>query len=252
LGVRLFGRIIKAMIHATRFPEAYRSFLDFVGNDVQRERHRSNRRMLSVFFWCFLLPAVFAAFFLVMIKMGFLPRKARASLDWLILVFPVLYSLYILSSEFLTGIPSIFRRGGLAVSLNGAAKEGEWRDRVCDSLRTSFQFSEAEWSWIVESFRIDLDNIRHRTKYLTALAGAVFFLIMQGLDSLTDTAESTTWVKNPVFGWMETSTNVSQFMALALFLVLLYLSGNQTYHALLRYLNSAELVLLQRRAQIKE
>jgi hypothetical protein len=239
------------MTHVNRFPEAYRTFLNFIGDDVQRERHRSNRRMLSVFLWCFLLPTVFAGICVVMVKMGILPRKVRANLDWLILVFPVLYSLYILSSEFLTGIPSIFRRGGLAASLNGAVKEGDWRQRVCESFGTSLQFSEAEWAWVVESFRIDLDNIRNRTKYLTALAGAVFFLIMQGLDSLTDVVENTTWVKNPLLGWMETSNDLSQLMALALFLVLLYLSGNQTYHALLRYLNSAELVLLQRRNESK-
>ena len=121
---------------------------------------------------------------LLLIKVGVFPRKARTNLDWLILVFPVLYSLYILSSEVLTGIPSVFKKGGLAGSLKQASQDGEWRERVCDSMVSSLHFSELEWEWIVKSFRIDFENMRHRTKYLTVLAGAVFFLVMQGIDSL--------------------------------------------------------------------
>ena len=233
-----------------RLPDAYRAFLEFVGHDVQDERSRSNRRMFSVFLWCFLMPAAVSVGFLLLIKIGVFPRKARANLDWLILVFPVLYSLYILSSEVLRGIPSIFKRGGLAASLKQAEEEGQWRDRVCQSLTSSLHFSEGEWDWVIASFRVDVENIRHRTKYLTALAGAVFFLVMQGIDSLGDTTESI-WLKNPMMGWAEATNDISQLMALGLFLVLLYLSGNQTYHSLLRYLNSAELAALQMRHSSK-
>jgi len=234
------------MTSNSRLPEAYRVFLDFVGNDVQRERLYSNRRMFSVFLWCFLMPSVVSIAFLLLIKVGVFPRKARVNLDWLILVFPVFYSLYILSSEVLSGIPTIFRRGGLAASLKQAEREGQWRERVCDSLVTSVNLSESEWEWVLTSFRIDLENIRHRTKYLTALAGAVFFLVMQGIDSIGDGAENL-WLKNPLMGWAEATNDISQLMALGLFLVLLYLSGSQTYHSLLRYLNCAELASLQRR-----
>jgi len=231
-----------------KFPEAYRAFLEFVGGDVQRERSRSNRRMFSVFLWCFLMPVAISIVGLLLIKVGVFPRKARTNLDWLILVFPVLYSLYILSSEVLTGIPSMFKKGGLAGSLKQAAQDGEWRERVCDSMVSSLHFSEHEWEWIVKSFRIDLENMRHRTKYLTVLAGAVFFLVMQGIDSLGDNTESI-WLKNPMMGWVEATNDISQLMALALFLVLLYLSGNQTYHSLSRYLNTTELAVLRRKAR---
>jgi hypothetical protein len=90
---------------------------------------------------------------------------------------------------------------------------------------------------------MDLQAMEYRTKYLTALAGAVFFLIMQGIDSLTDGEGKVTWVKSSVLGWVETSSSdLSQFVGLALFLVLLYLSGSQTYQSLKRYLNCIELL----------
>jgi len=233
------------MNHEARFPEAYRAFLDFVGNDVQRERHRVNRRMLSVFIWCFLVPVVLMLAVLFLVKFGLLPKRARTNVDWLILIFPVLYSAYILGSEVLTGLPSAFKRGGLATSLKQAHREGEWRQRVCDSLRTSLRFTDSEWAWVVASFRTDLANMLQRTKYLTALAGAVFFLILQGIDSL---GEPESIVRNPMILWTEASNGISQLMALALFLVLLYLSGSQTYQSLTRYLQSAELVVLEKSA----
>jgi len=97
----------------------------------------------------------------------------------------------------------------------------------------------------VASFRTDLANMLQRTKYLTALAGAVFFLILQGIDSL---GEPESIVRNPMILWTEASNGISQLMALALFLVLLYLSGSQTYQSLTRYLQSAELVVLEKSA----
>src|SRR5262245_35165573 len=118
----------------TRLPDSYKAFLDFVAEDLQRERHRANRRMLSVFLWCFLEPALVTGFVLISAKFGLLPKKARANADWLMLVFPVCYSVYILGAEVLTGLPAVFRRGGLANSLNQARVEGAWRERVCTAL----------------------------------------------------------------------------------------------------------------------
>ena len=46
-------------------------------------------------------------------------------------------------------------------------------------------------------------------------------------------------------GWIESSSNdFSQLVGLRLFLLLLYLSGNQTYHSLMRYLHCAELNII--------
>jgi hypothetical protein len=224
--------------------EAYKNFVDFVGNDLQGERRLANRRMLSVFIWCFIAPATLTIVALLLVKAGVFPRRMRNNLDWLILLFPVLYSLYILGSEAIVGIPSICRRGGLAHSLKEAQTQGEWRQRVCAQMST-LPCSPKEWTWIIESFQIDIENMRYRAKYLTVLAGAVFFLIFQGIDSISDTPDMN-WLRNPAIGWIETSNEISEFAALALFLTLLYLSGSQASQSLQRYLGCAKLVSLQK------
>ena len=107
--------------------------------------------------------------------------------------------------------------------------------------------SLTEWRWMTSSFRIDLRRLQNRTRYLTALAGAVFFLIMQGIDSLGGSEPRQLWLNNPVLDWVQNSASAfSQITGLALFLMLLYLSGNQTYHSLERYLDCAELVLSEK------
>lgn len=223
--------------------ELYRAFIDFVAGDLQRERHLVNRRMMSVFIWCFLTPTLMSISLLLLVKFRILPKSTRNYLDWVILILPVFYSLYVLSFEVLSHIPAIFRRGGGAITLEQSLKDGEWRERTLDALERSISATRDEWDWIVASFRIDLQAMEYRTKYLTALAGAVFFLIMQGIDSLTDGEGKVTWVKTTVLGWVETSaSDLSQFVGLTLFLVLLYLSGSQTYQSLKRYLHCAELL----------
>jgi hypothetical protein len=232
----------------SRNHDVYRDFVEFVRTDVQSERSRVNRRMFNVFFWCFLIPALASAAFLLLIKFHVLPRRARGMLDWMALIFPISYSLYILSSEVLAQVPAVFRKGGTSNVLGQSLKDTEWRERVCESMVRHVQASPDEWRWVVASFRIDLQAIQYRTRYLTALAGAVFFLLMQGIDTLgevTSDIPAAVWNKNPLMGWIESSSNdFSQLVGLALFLLLLYLSGNQTYHSLNRYLNCAELNLI--------
>lgn len=227
--------------------ETYQAFLDLIGADVQHERHKVNRRMFSVFLWCFLAPAVTVAGIIFLVKLNVLPRAARGYAGWLILVFPVLYSLYVLSAEVLVEMPNVFRKGGIANTLTSATREGEWRERVCESLRRGLGATREEWNWIIESFTVDLDQLQYRVRYLTALAGAVFFLITQGIDSLTGTSEPhTTFIKHPVLGMIEMGdADATQFVGLALFLVLLYLSGSQTYQSLKRYLGCAKLVVIE-------
>jgi hypothetical protein len=209
--------------------------------------------MLNAFFWCFLLPTLSSLGILILVKMGLLPRHVRNHLDWIVLILPVFYSLYVLSFEVLAHIPSIFRRGGGASTLEHSFKEGEWRENISESMLKVVAASPDEWNWITASFKMDLQAMQYRTKYLTALAGAVFFLIMQGIDSLADGEEKVTWIRNSRLGWLETSTsNLAQFVGLGLFLMLLYLSGSQTYHSLKRYLDCAELINLRKSTQRKE
>jgi len=240
------------MIHAdrggrTRNHDLYRELIEFVRADVQSERHQVNRRMFSVFFWCFLIPAIASVGVLLLIKFHILPRRARGFLDWMALIFPISYSLYILSSEVLAQVPAVFRRGGTSNVLGQSLRDTEWRERVCEAMQKSVNAAPEDWRWLVASLRIDLAAIQYRTRYLTALAGAVFFLLMQGIDTLGEVTSDTppVWGKNPIMGWIESSSNdFSQLVGLSLFLLLLYLSGNQTYHSLMRYLNCAELNIL--------
>jgi hypothetical protein len=224
--------------------DLYREFLEFVRQDIQRERRSANRRMFSVLLWCFLFPALLSVVILVLIKAGVLARSTRAYLDWMILVFPITYSLYILGSEVLTQMPMAFRRGGVANALEQSIRAAEWREQVSESMSRSLSASTEDWHWILMNFQVDLRSMQHRTKYLTALAGAVFFLLMHGIDSLGGEETAIQWGKNPLMGWLETSSNdISQLVGLMLFLVLLYLSGNQTYQALKRYQDCLKLKL---------
>ncbi len=227
--------------------DRYRDFIEFISIDIQRERSLVNKRMFSVFLWCFILPAIVSFTVLLFVKLGFFPRTSRAHLDWVVLIFPVFYSLYILGSEVLKGVPSAFKKGGIANTLGQSLKEVEWRERAREAMNKSVTANTDEWRWIVASFRIELGALQYRTRYLTALAGAVFFLIMQGIDTLSsDTEGKVTWTKDPIMGWVETTSNdLSWFVGLGLFLLLLYLSGNQTYQSLNRYLHCAELNLLK-------
>lgn len=231
--------------------ELYSDFIEFVRGDLQTERSAVNRRMWSVLTWCFLMPAGVMLAMLFMIAYGVLPRSARGYIEWMVLIFPVSYSLYFLGSEVLRQVPATFRRGGIASALGQALREGEWRNRVVENLRRQFRdVAPEDWRFIASSFRIDLDGMQYRARYLTALAGAVLFLIMQGMDALSPEEQGVSWVKTPMLGWVETnSNNLSQFVGLALFLVLLYLSGSQTYYNLKRYLVCAELLI---RADLNE
>ena len=63
--------------------ELYRSFIDLIATDAQRERRVANRRMRAVFIWCFLVPVLISAVALLMIRFGVLTREFRAYLEWI-------------------------------------------------------------------------------------------------------------------------------------------------------------------------
>ncbi len=228
--------------------QAYQEFVAFVRADVQSERRLASRRMFNVFIWCFLLPAVVSAILIFSVRLGFLPVGVARYVDWVLVLFPIAYSCYILSFEVLSEIPGAFRQGALSTSLGNALKEAEWRKRVCEGLEKQTGWSTAEWEWIVACFKVDLANIQSRTRYVTALSGAVIFLIIQGLDALDGLPLDPFGSKAAFLNWLETSSDhIYQFLGLGLFLVLLYISGSQTYQSLNRYLHCAELMLLTRK-----
>jgi hypothetical protein len=217
----------------------YRRYLEFVQSVHQKDRLDVNRRMRSVFVWCFLAPVLTVAFVIVMSNYKVFPRAIRGYQDWILLVFPVIYSLYFLGSQVLTGIPEAFRRGGFGVTLGQAAKEADWRIDVCTAMEKELPWSVEEWHWVIANAEEDLDRMQMRTRHLTALAGAVFFLIMQGIDSLTNDNTFTVVAADP------TATTSSEWIGLALFLLLLYLSGQQSVQILRRFLACARFVVRQ-------
>ena len=120
---------------------------------------------------------------------------------------------------------------------------------MCKDLKLKFLESPSDvriqgWRWVISNFEIDLQNVQNRTRYLTALAGAVFFLIFQGIDALDSPHAEPRWSTSSIMGWFESSTStLTQFVGLGIFLVLLYVSGNQVYLSLVRYLQCARLAL---------
>lgn len=240
------------MMETRSRPELYREFLEFVRKDLQGQRKTVTRRIFNVFLWCFLIPATLSLILLTLVRFSILPRSISRYMDWLILVFPILYSIYILSIEVLSEMPLVFRRGGIGTTLAQAGKDCEWRSRNAAEMRKAFSLSLDQWRWISANFAVDLKAIHHRAKYLTGLAGAVFFLLMQGIDQLGDPDADTIMAYQSLQNFVQASTNnVAQFIGLALFLVLLYLSGTQTYHSLKRYQDCVELLLLDLQKELE-
>jgi hypothetical protein len=230
----------------------YRDFIEYVGADLKKVRMQLHRRMLLAFLWCFIMPVLTAILVMVLVKFHVFPKNWGRHLDWLIVAFPVIFSIFILSSDVLKDLPSIMRRGGLSSALSRALQEETWRTRVCSEMRVAMTAHEASrqttgWNWLVRTFRIDLQNMQYRTRYITALAGAVFFLLMQGIDALDEASPmAPTWQSTSLLSWAESSSNhVAQAVGLAFFLVLFYVSGSQAYYTLIRYLQCAELILLE-------
>ncbi len=226
--------------------ESYDEFLKFVGNESQRERRAVNRRMFNVLLWCLILPVVVTALALFAIKQEWLPLRAKVYVGWMGLVFPTLYSVWVLGIEVLVELPALFQKGGIVTTLRSARKESQWRVGVTDTMRKQFApWDDHDWRWVLQNFQIDLENMRYRTKHLTALAAAFFFIALQGIDSLGEEPAGvrTTWTKSNMLGWIESnSTDVVQYLGFAIILVLFYLSGNQTYRYLKRYMACALLV----------
>lgn len=221
----------------------YRAYLEFVQAANQRDRLDVNRRMRSVLVWCFLVPVFVVALVILLVNYGILPRVFRSYQDWILLIFPVLYSLYFLGSQVLSGIPEAFRRGGFALTLGQAAREADWRIEITASMEKKLPWGSDDWSWVIMNIEEDLERMQMRIRHLTALAGAVFFLIMQGIDSLTSDGMTLSGMAGELTG----GPSSSEWIGLALFLLLLYLSGQQNVQTLRRFLSCARLVHAQTR-----
>ena len=151
-------------------------------------------------------------------------------------LFPVLYSLQVLWKNFAKEFPRAMRQGNLITVLDSCAKEALWRDETLSRLKKTVPASTRTWRTVADLFQVDLDSMLRRSRYLTVLAGAIFYLLMQGIDTIGNPPDPTTWLRDPETGWIETKgDDLMQVGGLGLFLILLYLSGSQTHSSLLRY-----------------
>lgn len=222
---------------------SYRRYLGFIHSANQKDRMDVNRRIRSVVIWCFLVPVLVVAVGIFLVNRGFIPRVFRSYQDWVLLLFPVLYSLYFLGSQVISGLPAAFRRGGFGLTLGQTATEADWRLDTCERMENELVWSAEEWGWVISNAEEDLDRLQMRLRHLTALAGAVFFLLMQGIDSLTNDGSLTQGLTQTLMG-----PSSSEWVGLALFLLLLYLSGQQNLQTLRRFMGCARLVQRQKKS----
>lgn len=229
--------------------DLYTAFLKFIQEDSQKDRMQVHQQMFSTLLWCFLIPVVFSALILFMVKMGFFPQRAKAWSDVALLIFPLLYSAYFLGSQVLVDVPHLFRSGGLSMSLRQTLKEGKWRTDTTSRMSKSVQATAAEWEWMAENFKMDLRILLGRTRFLIALGGTLFFLLSQSFEFVDHSATLNASLSGLPVGaelfvrlFRYFSIEISAVVSLVLFLILLYLTGTQLYHSLHRYLDCAELL----------
>ncbi|MGE0615265.1 MAG: hypothetical protein AB7P04_06465 [Bacteriovoracia bacterium] len=228
------------MLQRTRL-KLYTDFSQYISKENQRERGVVTRRIWGVFVWCFLVPIGVSVLFLVFLHTGALPPKFKAYSDWVTLLSPLVYSAYFFGSEFLKNLPSALLAGGVETTLHHQLKLSEWRDQTCETLRAQLGGNQQDWQWLAQTFRMDLRDLLFRIRYMTALSGVVFFIILYGLDSLEDGPSVSDG--RMILHVFETLMNAgSQILLIGLFLVLLYFSGIQIHQSLLRYLDCVELL----------
>jgi hypothetical protein len=205
----------------------YLAFLEFVHEDMKREREVSNRRMGMVLLWCFIVPAVVSLIALMLVRFGLVDRSAILVYEWSMVAFPMGYLLYTLFKDFVMDLGGQARRGALWQTLNRFAHEAGWQISIAKRLRSTVSTDSGNWKWIASQYGMDLKRMRTRSNHLTILASSVFFIIMNGLDWIA--TERDFW--SPGFfqpDWM-------QVVGLSVFLILLTLSSSQVAFALDRY-----------------
>ncbi len=210
----------------------YVEFMRFVQAHNNRDRLVVSRKLFSFVLWCFIAPAIVSVLIIVLANSSVIPKSARSYLDWVMLVFPVLYSLYFVGAQLLSGVPKVYREGGFAQSLAQVLSEYGWRVGVLKEFNPTPAWTTEDWDWVTRNLEIDISRLQARARYLTGLAGSVFFLIMQGIDALTLDAQSAA----------ATDSGPAQWVGLALFLTLFYISSLQTPQNLQRYLSTARLM----------
>lgn len=230
------------MIHHKSNQEVYEDFLKFVSSHSQINRAVMNRKMFSVFIWCFATPAITSITVLILVKFGILPVATKQYIEWLVLAFPVAYASLIMGSEIINGLPNLFRYGGLSTTLKQIRKDFDWRTETVEELKQKLQARPDQWKWLAVNFEIDLASLRSRTRFMTIFGGIAFFLVFSGIDHM-GTEPVLPDQPSVEYLWILIATTVDgvfQVFAFILFLILLHLSGSQVIQALEKYLSCLE------------
>ncbi len=217
----------------------YAAILLWIQEDLRKDRFAVHRRIFMILLWCLILPAIIASLLMVGIRLGWLPADWKRFLDWVTVMFPAGFALYVFVTEVATGFPAWIRVGGLGGVLKQIQQESEWRASARERVAAKFKLSPSAWLVVAKRYEADLKQVQFRTNFLVGLGSAVFFILLQGLDLASETDPRPLAVEGPkllihlVTLWNETFTRIT---SLGIFSVLLYLSGVQMVATLRRYI----------------
>ena len=222
--------------------QSYEQFVNWVQNDMKKDRFLVNRKIFSVVIWCLIFPSVVLLVLFALRKYQWIGPMRYA--DLLIFMPPFLYTLYSLWPT-LREIPKVFRKGGLNALLDESLKEVEWREKTSAKIKTDLKLTTKEWDLISFHLNADLLRMAQQNRYMSILAAVVLFFMFQFLDlgagsEVPIESNSAILVK----AWVDQFSQWSiQVFSLGLFSALFYLSGLQFQRYLSRYLVCIERIL---------
>ncbi len=240
--------------------EHYRSFIKFVDGDVRSKKASMNRQMLRLLGWSFVLPVLFIFTATVLIKVGMVSGEYKKYFDWLLLLCPLLYSVYLVGSDYFKDFGKVFKSNGSSSMVRRAIKEAEWREGIVAGFHQKLGFSKGDWAIIRGHFKAEIELSKKRNVYLTILAGSVLFFAFNGLELLDNSGPnlSTMLLADRVHpgifvvliqGFLE---SLAQGSVLILFLILFYFSSHQITSALEKYLDCIDLLLLHQPPKFRD
>ncbi len=221
--------------------QSYEKFVNWVQNDMKKDRFVVNRKVFSVVVWCLIFPSMMLMSLFILRKYQWIGPMRYA--DLVIFLPPFAYALYSLWPT-IREIPKVFRKGGLNALLDESLKEVEWREKTAIKLKQDLKLTSKEWDLIAFHLRADLLRMTQQNRYMSILAAVVLFFMFQFLD--LGAGPEVILDQNPanlIKAWVDQFSQWSvQVFSLGLFSALFYLSGLQFQRYLGRYLVCIERV----------
>jgi len=221
--------------------KSYEQFVNWVQNDMKKDRFLVNRKIFSVVLWCLILPSLILIVLFALRKYQWIGNVRYA--DLIIFLPPFAYALYSLWPT-IREVPKVFRKGGLNALLDESLKEVEWREKTSTKMKDELKLTPKEWDLVAFHLRADLQRMTQQNRYMSILACVVLFFMFQFLDlGAGNEVVLDAGAANLVKAWVDQFSQWSvQVFSLALFSSLFYLSGLQFQRYLNRYLVCIERV----------